>query len=125
MDTWTQPFWIAAATHQLQLPHCDACGRHRWPPSAFCPACHSQMLAWADAGNGVIYSFTIVRGKPNQDGALPPVLVPALIEFPQAPGVRLPAAIVDSVIADIRIGAAVTAVWEQARNATVPMFCLA
>ena len=124
-DAWTLPFWDAARDHRLILPNCGVCGQYRWPPGPFCPACHSQAVVWTDAGDGFVFSFTIIPGKPQDDGKASPALVPSLIEFPVAGGVRLLAAVVDSPIDDICIGAKVSPVWVAARDAIVPMFKLA
>lgn len=125
VDAWTLPFWMAASDHRLMLPSCGACGQFRWPPGPFCPACHSQDVAWADSGDGFIFSYTVIPGKPLKDGALSPTLVPSLITFPDAGGIRLIAALVDSPINNVRIGAMVSPIWGDAMDATVPMFKLA
>jgi uncharacterized protein len=120
IDTWTRPFWEATALQQLVLPRCGECQRFRWPPGPFCPACRSQQIEWQPAGTGYIYSFTVVHGKAASEAASR--LVPALIEFPDAGGVRLLASIVDTALSAIRIGAPVEPQWSQAANATVPVF---
>jgi len=119
IDAWTAPFWTAAAEGKLLLPRCGACARFRWPPGPFCPHCHSQNVEWTPSGSGRVYSFTVVHSRPGQ------VVVPALIEFPEAQGVRLPAAIVDTALASVHIGAAVELDWSQAVNAAVPVFRVA
>lgn len=124
VDAWTQPFWDAARDHRLMFPSCAACGRFRWPPGPFCPACHAQSVIWADAGEGFVFSYTIIPGKPQSDGAASPVLVPALIAFPDAGDVRLIAAVIDADVADIRIDAKVAPVWVEAVGAVFPMFRL-
>ena len=63
-DAWTLPFWDAARDHRLILPNCGVCGRYRWPPGPFCPACHSQAVVWADAGYGFGLGFS-VRKEPG------------------------------------------------------------
>ena len=123
-DAWTRPFWTATRDHRLAFPRCGACGTFRWPPGPFCPACHAQEVDWADSGLGWIFSFTIVRAKPARDDAPPDTRVPALIEFPEAGGLRLLGALVDAPIDRIEIGMAVAPVWVEASNATVPMFRL-
>ena len=123
-DAWTRPFWIATRDHRLAFPRCGACARFRWPPGPFCPACHAQEVDWAPAGPGRIFSFTIVRAKPTRDDVQGGTLVPALIEFPEAGGVRLLGALIDAPIDRIEIGMKVAPVWVEASNATVPMFRL-
>lgn len=122
IDIWTKPFWDAAAEHRLMLPACGDCGAFRWPPGPFCPACQSQAVEWKPAGEGRIYSYTAVRPK-NQDGK-ESLHIPALVEFPDAGGVRLLAAIVGAAPDEIRIGAAVAPDWISAANAEVPVFRL-
>ena len=124
MDCWTQPFWDATAKHKLLLPACADCGRFRWPPGPFCPHCQSQRTEWLPAGEGRIYSFTIIRAPASDAVKLPRIHVPALVEFPDAGGVRLLAAITDTPIAAIRIGEPLQVGWSEAANATVPVFHL-
>ena len=123
IDAWTEPFWTAAAEGELRLVRCGDCRRYRWPPGPFCPHCQSQRTEWTPAGPARIYSFTIVREAAG-DGA-PQVHAPALVEFPDAHGVRLMAAIVDAPVQAIRIGAALTLAWSPAANAQIPVFRLA
>lgn len=115
MDACTQPFWDAAAAHRLMLPACADCDTVRWPPGPFCASCQSKSVQWRAAGTGRIYSFTVVRGDAHTH-------VPALVEFPDAGGVRLLAAIVDTPIDAIEIGREVVTKWMAAANATVPVF---
>ena len=124
MDAWTEPFWTGTARHELLMPRCGACGRFRWPPGPFCPACQSQAVEWVEAGPGRIYSFTMVDGaKPGPDGEAC-IHIPGLIEFPAAGCVRLLAAIVAADPATLQIGASVHVDWMQAGNATVPVFAV-
>ena len=104
MDAWTRPFWEAARERRLVMPRCGQCATWRWPPGPFCPCCQSQSVEWIEAGEGRIYSFTIVRDGED-------VHIPALVEFPRAGGVRLLAAIVGAKPASVAIGAAVNLNW--------------
>lgn len=119
-DAWTQPFWDAAAEERLILPHCTSCGTYRWPPGPFCPECSAQELSWTEAGQGRVYSYTVAPRF--AEGGETRVAVPALIEFPQAGGVRLIAAIVETPIADLAVGAPVRTQFSQAANGKVPVF---
>jgi hypothetical protein len=116
MDAWTKPFWDGTKQGKILIPHCTDCGTFRWPPGPFCPACRSQNTGWQEAGQGYVYSFTIIR---NAEGTSH---VPALIEFPQAGGVRLISAIVDTPLDAIQIGAKVKQSWAAAGDAAVPVF---
>lgn len=120
-DAWTEPFWKAAAAQKLLLPRCGDCGQFRWPPGPFCPECRSQEVEWRAPGNGRVYAFTILRNT-GEDVA---VYAPALIEFPDAGGVRLLAAIVDTPLSAIRVGAEVELDWSDAGDTKVPIFRVA
>ncbi|MGB8365938.1 MAG: Zn-ribbon domain-containing OB-fold protein [Rhizomicrobium sp.] len=125
IDAWTKPFWDAAAEHRLLMPSCEDCGRFRWPPGPFCPRCQSQKIRWSCPGSPRIYSFTVMQDAAGADGGQPRLHVPALIEFPEADGVRLLAAVAGCPIAAIGIGSRVTVEWTKAANATVPYFVIA
>lgn len=119
MDQWTRPFWEGAEAGSLVLPRCAECETYRWPPGPFCPHCQSQSVDWQDAGPSRIYSYTIMR-EPGERGEA--VHVAALVEFPQAAGVRLLAAIVDADPATIRIGDPLSVDWITAANVRVAVF---
>lgn len=121
-DAWTEPFWRAAERSELLLPRCAECGTFRWPPGPFCPCCRSQQTEWVLPGPARIYSFTLVRRALGDNAS--EVIAPALVEFPQAQGIRLTAAVVGAQVDDLGIGATLTLDWSQAANGTVPIFRL-
>lgn len=126
-DAWTAPFWEAAKAHRLVVARCAACGHHRLPPTPFCPACRSQEIDWAESsGRGVVYSYTVVSREimPGMTDSLP--YVPAVIELPDAGGVRLISNVVDAEVTDIVVGAPVEVVWDDREDGvTIPRFVLA
>jgi uncharacterized OB-fold protein len=63
-----------------------------------------------------------VAVPPEKDALTPQPCALSLIEFPDADGIRLLAAIVETRLAQIRIGAQVKLGWSQAANARVPVF---
>ena len=125
IDQWTQPFWDAAARGELVMPRCSACKAWRWPPTPFCPKCRSQALEWLPAGPPKLYSYTIVRRPgPRPDDPFQ-VIVPGLVEFPEAGGMRLVAAIVESDVDRIEIGAPLSVRWTPKEGTQVPVFAIA
>jgi uncharacterized OB-fold protein len=122
IDSWTQPFWAAAADAKLLLPRCADCQRFRWPPGPFCPQCQSQRTQWVSPGTARVFSFTVLRPIQNDQPAS--LHVPALVEFSEAEGVRLLAAIVGTPLAGIHIGAELVLAWSPAANANVPVFTI-
>jgi uncharacterized OB-fold protein len=125
-NTWTEPFWQAAANHRLVIPSCSTCGTHRLPPSPFCWRCRGQGVEWiSHDGRGTIYTFTVVRHAviPSVTGVLP--LIIAVVELPNTDGCRLVGNLVDVVPEAVRIGQTVTLQWYDVREGTsVPCFRL-
>lgn len=105
-DVVTEPFWLAARQRKLVAPKCAACAAFRMPPTPFCPNCHSTEIDWPQlSGRATVYSFAVVHGFPG----LPDVtLVPAVVELPDAPGVRLVTNVIDIEPDDVRIGMELT-----------------
>jgi uncharacterized OB-fold protein len=122
IDQWTQPFWDACARHELVVPRCGACAAWRWPPTPFCPRCRWQAIEWKPAGPPRLYSYTVVR-QPGPDDTVR-IVVPGLVEFPEAGGMRFVAAIVDSEVDQIRIGAPLSVRWTSKNDTNVPVFSI-
>ena len=124
IDQWTRPFWDAAARRELVIPRCATCSTWRWPPTPFCPKCRSQRLEWIPAGPPRLYSYTIVRQPGPQPEDPVRIVVPGLVEFPEAGGMRLVAAIVDSEVDNIAVGAPLAVGWVTKEETNVPVFLL-
>ena len=114
------PFWQAAAEGRLVLPRCQACGTYIWYPRTFCPACRSIGVDWVPAsGRGTVYSFTVAqRGNGPWAGRAPYVI--AYVELDEGPRVMTNLVGVDPET--VRIGDAVTAVFEPAGDTQVLRF---
>jgi uncharacterized OB-fold protein len=98
----TEPFWQAAKERRLVAPRCGDCRTFRLPPTPFCPNCQSKTMNWVDLrGDAVVYSFAVVHGFPGMPDL---VLVPAVLDLPDAPGARLVSNVVDVAPADVTIG---------------------
>jgi len=117
-DAWSEPFWQAGSEGRLVFPRCRNCGTFRWPAGPFCPDCQTQEVDWVPAGQGRIYSYTVLPDRFD----VTKFRVPALVEFAAAPGVRLVSALVDAPAEHIIIGATVDVRWVPAANFSVPVF---
>jgi uncharacterized OB-fold protein len=105
-DPITEPFWQAAKQDRLVAPRCGACGQFRMPPTPFCPNCQSTDVDWVElSGEAIIYSFAVVHGFPGLPDLL---LVPVVVELPDAPGARLVTDLVEVDPAEVTIGMKVT-----------------
>jgi hypothetical protein len=67
----TKPFWDAAAEGRFLLPRCRACERPFWYPRNICPNCMSHEVELVESpGEGVVYTFSILRRSPTGPYAL-------------------------------------------------------
>ena len=125
-NAWTAPFWEATARHELAIPRCGDCGKFRMPPTPFCPDCQSQAIQWvAISDNGVVYSFTLVTRSilPDMEDSVP--YVPAIIELPEAAGVRLITNIVETPLDENSVGAPCYMDWhDTVKCYTLPVYRL-
>jgi uncharacterized OB-fold protein len=85
-----------------------------------CPHCGSAEVAWVRvAGIGRVFSYTVIHhaSVPALQEHLPYNVV--LVEFDDAPGVRLITNLVDSSHDSIEIGMQVELAWEEATPGVV------
>ena len=111
-----QPYFDALAQGVLAFPRCAECGRFHWYPMKLCPSCHGMRIGWvAVSGAGSLFSWTVVRqdfdpAVTARFGLRAPYVV-ALLEFADAPGVRLISNLVDADPTALAIGMAVEAIF--------------
>lgn len=114
-DADSRPFWEFCAAHELRFQRCTACGRFRHPPKTGCPHCGSTEAEWArTAGRGGVFSYTIIHHPtvPALAEAVPYNVV--VVEFDDAPGVRLISNLVGVPPDALRIGMQVEVAWDEA-----------
>jgi uncharacterized OB-fold protein len=122
-DATSREFWDRCAQHQLAFQRCRVCGTFRNPPGPICYVCRSTETAWVPVtGDGTLFSYTIVTHAvhPALQEALP--FNVALVEFPDAPDVRLVTNVVDAAPEELEIGMRVRLHWEDLSNASLPRF---
>jgi len=120
----SKEFWDGCDRHELSFQRCSACGTFRHPPGPICWNCRSTDYTFVPvSGQGRVYSFTIVTH------ALSPLLAPyvpynvALIEFDDAPGVRLVSNVVDAAAEELEVGMPVHVEWQTTgAGSTLPRF---
>jgi uncharacterized OB-fold protein len=115
-DELSAPYWAAAARHELVVAQCSRCGSLALPPGQVCPGCGSTEpeYAWRLAsGRGTVASWTIVRQSflPGFAADLPFMLVD--VELAEQPGLRMIGRLLDGPDAPVRLGAPVTAAFED------------
>jgi len=108
-------FFDAARQGRFLIPVCTACNRAHWYPRVICPFCASDKVEWREAsGKGTIYTFSVMRR----------VKEPYIIaHVTLAEGPTMLTNIVACNADDVRIGQAVTVVFQETSNGPpVPMF---
>ncbi len=88
----------------FEIQRCCECSRHIFFPRVLCPHCGSESTDWVQpSGRGEVYSFSIVRRKPEAGGDYNVVLVDL------EEGVRVMSRIANLDGAEVRIGQRVQA----------------
>jgi uncharacterized OB-fold protein len=120
-DRWTEPFWSAAARHELIVARCSSCPAARMPPGARCPACGGLDLHWVPAsGAATVHAFTVARQAfaPTLAAAVPYVL--AVVQLTDHPDVRLISNVMECAPETVRIGLPVRVAWDGVIPRFVP-----
>jgi len=122
----TQPFWAAAARHDLVVQRCASCGALRHYPQPMCPDCYGTDYAWQPlSGRGTVYTFTVSHQAfhPAWRARVPVAI--ATIELEE--GVRMVSDLPAEDVDRVRIGMPVEVffddvVTESGRTVTLPRF---
>jgi uncharacterized protein len=113
-DGLEAPFWEGTRSHELRIQRCQDCGRWQWGPEWLCHHCLSFAVGWeAIAPSGVLYGWERVwhPTHPALRDAVPYRV--ALVELPQAGGVRVIGTLLGDPGEEPAIGSAVEAVFED------------
>jgi uncharacterized OB-fold protein len=93
----SKPFFDATAEGRFLIKRCTACGEAHWYPRTICPLCHSDQTVWEESkGEGVVYSFSILRKSPSGPFAL------AYVTLDEGPNVLTN--VLDVAPEDVKIG---------------------
>ena len=117
-----RPFWEAVDAGHVSFPFCRACDRFHWYPMKLCPHCRSDDIVWLEISDpGTVHSWTALRHAfdPGDRCRLPYIV--ALVEFRDAPGVRLVTNIIDWAPERMEIGMAVGPVFDAATPSGLPL----
>lgn len=100
-----RPFFDGLKQHEVRFPRCESCGRFHWYPMPVCPHCRSSNLIWKKtSGSASLYAWTQVCHSfaPAFDNRIPYII--GVLEFEDAPGVRLVTNIVEVALNDLHHG---------------------
>ena len=119
-----KPFWKGTRDARLCFPWCRSCGRYHWYPSILCPHCQSKEIEWVPIkGRGKVYTWTVVRHLFHSafKNRLP--LIVALVEFDDAPGIRLVTNIIRCKPEEVFVSMPVEVIFHMVnKELTMPVF---
>jgi len=116
----TAAFWRATRDGQFRYQQCAGCGTVVWHPRAHCTGCTDGELQWQTAaGEGVVYSFSVVRQSyhPFFRNKVPYVV--ALVDLDEGP--RFLTNLIEADPADVHVGQRVTIAWEEHEQLSIPL----
>jgi uncharacterized OB-fold protein len=120
----TQPFWEETKAHRLTYQVCGDCGFVVWYPRRTCTQCGSLNLERkASAGNGTVYSYSVVRSNRMPGFAELGAYAVAIIELDE--GFRMISNVVgvEDRVTGVHIGQRVRLKWEDPEEGyPLPLF---
>ncbi|MEE2664474.1 MAG: OB-fold domain-containing protein [Myxococcota bacterium] len=119
MDGWMLPGLDDAnrdffTSGKIVVRECSDCKTIQHPPEDLCHECGGYEFRSREvAGTGTIYSHTVIRHPVHPDlvDRVPYTVV--LVSLDELPAVRITGNLLEVAPADVRIGLAVRAVWEE------------
>ena len=119
----TQKFWAATKNNEFKYQQCSSCNTVIFYPRAHCTVCTSGELEWkASAGEGTVYSFSVVRQSyhPFFRNLVPYVV--AWIDMDEGPRILSNVIGLDDPGNDVSIGQKVRVAWEEHETLSIPLF---
>jgi acetyl-CoA acetyltransferase/uncharacterized OB-fold protein len=114
-------FWTAGVDGVLRLPWCASCSRHLHPSAQLCPGCcGTDLTPVAVEGRGHVVACT-VNFHPWPGVSTKPYAL-AVVELPNASGIRLTTRLVGLDVDDARVGLAVRVRFEEVEDVFLAVF---
>jgi uncharacterized OB-fold protein len=110
-DTFSAPFFDAAAEGRLLLRYSPSSGEWSEPAAVVCAVTQADDLEWREsAGTGELVSWTIKPGRPQADQPAVPTYL-GVVELAEGPWLALQ--LRDATLENLRVGAPVRIAFEQ------------
>ncbi|MDZ4369552.1 MAG: OB-fold domain-containing protein [Afipia sp.] len=111
----TVQFWDAAKQGKFLIKRCTACREPHYFPRSICPVCFSDQTVWEESkGEGVIYSYSLMRKSPTGPYAI------GYVTLDEGPS--LLTNFVDCDLTALKIGQRVRVVFKPTDGAPLPFF---
>ena len=118
----TAEFWRKTKDKVLGYQHCDDCGTVVFYPRRHCTRCLGSNLTWqASAGEGTLYSFSIIRQAYHPFFRTQVPFAVAWVDLDEGPRLLTNITGVEDP-ATLEIGQRVRVVWEEHEALNIPLF---
>jgi uncharacterized OB-fold protein len=108
----SDPYWSFLQQGELRVQKCTTCEQLVFYPRDICPHCSGLEFTWERlSGQGMVYSFTVIRRPLLPEFAAIAPYVYAIIEMEE--GIRLASTIIDCPVEDVFVGMPVVAVYNE------------
>jgi len=118
----TASFWNATQGEEFKYQQCANCETVVWYPRRHCTGCVDSDLRWKlSMGEGVIYSFSIVRQSyhPFFRGQVPYAV--ALVDLDEGPRFLTNVTGIEDPLTEVHIGQRVRIEWETHEGLKIPL----
>ena len=118
----TAEFWRATKGKEFRYQQCSNCQTIVWHPRAHCTGCVESNLQWqTSAGQGVIYTYSIVRLSyhPFFRGMAPYAV--AYVDLDEGPRFLTNVVGVEDPSTEVHIGQRVQLHWEEHEELSIPL----
>jgi len=118
----TAAFWRGTQTQEFRYQQCTNCDTVVWFPRRHCTGCLEVQLEWrVSAGQGSIYSFSIIRQSYHPFFRTQVPYVVAYVDLDEGPRFLTNVVGVDDPDTQVSIGMRVQLWWEQHDELSVPL----
>lgn len=119
----TGEFWRKTKDKVLGYQHCDDCGTVVFYPRRHCTGCLGSTLTWqASAGEGTIYTFSVVRQSYHPFFRTRVPYAVAWIDLDEGPRILSNITGVTDPGVELSVGQRVRVAWEEHETLSIPLF---
>ena len=119
----TGDFWRKTKDKVLGYQHCDDCGSVVFYPRRHCTGCLGSNLTWqASAGEGTLYTFSVVRQSYHPFFRTRVPYAVAWIDLDEGPRILSNITGVTDPASELSVGQRLRVSWEEYDELCIPLF---